>query len=267
MTRKILGTALGATMLLALPGTALAAAAPATIGGVASSTQVSLIGEAHMKAAVAQAPTLPITSAETLRLRWLAAGNLRQMTLYDATIASQIASLPLTMTSDTTTPLTSVRPTLMTPDVNVGTCWYGNQNQKTYSGLLGNLTVDAGITGYCDGPGGKAIVARGNYEAGANGTWPDACNAAPTPVWHAASTNYYGGNPQLIEMLNTYDSGYGTPFGCAGDGSSWAAADWVNYQGYYGPYNYIGLGWGQPGWGSDTAIAGPYTCCSTVTNN
>lgn len=148
-----------------------------------------------------------------------------------------------------------------------GTCWYGNQNQKTYSGGWGqSVTVDAGITGYCDGPGGQAIVARGNYEGGINLNYVDACNAAPRPYFHVQDSNYVGPNPQRIEMLNTVNDGDNTPFGCVSE-SNYASADWVNYQGHYGPWNYIGLGWGQPGWGSVTAIGGPYTCCSTVTNN
>ncbi|MGA2928745.1 MAG: hypothetical protein ABSG43_22700 [Solirubrobacteraceae bacterium] len=276
---------------LAVPSTGLADSAtavtapPATIAGVTSSVLVITMGESQMKVAVAQAPSLPVTSAEQSRLNWLDAGHIDDMTLYDATIAAEIAKGPMILTSDTTTsspgPTTSTlapaantssssasTPSLAAvPAVNTGTCWYGNQNQKTYSDIFGgSVVVDAGITGYCDGPGGQAIVARGNYEGGINLNYTDACNAAPSPHFHIQNTNYDGSNPQLIEMLNTANDGDNTPFGCVSE-SNYASADWVNYQGYYGTYNYIGLGWGQPGNGYQTAIGGPYTCCSTITNN
>ncbi|MGO9901626.1 MAG: hypothetical protein ACLP0J_18510 [Solirubrobacteraceae bacterium] len=259
---------------LAVPSAGLAdsptpaTATPATIDGVVSSAPVVTMGEAQMNAAVAQAPSLPVTSAETSRLAWLNDGHIDQMTLYDATIAAEIAKGPWILTSDTTASLAATTSSATArPAVNTGTCWYGNQNQKTYSDLFGgSVTIDAGITGYCDGPGGQAIVARGNYEGGINLNYTDACNDAPQPYFHIQNTNYDGPNPQLIEMLNTANDGDKTPFGCIGE-DNYASADWVNYQGNYGPYNYIGLGWGQPGWGSETAIGGPYTCCSTVTNN
>jgi hypothetical protein len=257
--------------------TSPAATAPATIDGMAASTLVTTIGDAATEVAVAKAPALPKTATEASRLTWLAAGHIDQMTLYDATIAAEIARGPWTVTSDTTT-VTSDAPTMTsagsafsvaaTPDVNVGTCYEGNQNQKVYSeGIFGSVTVDSGITGYCDGPGGNAIVARGDYEGGINLDYPDACNAAPTPHFHIQNSNYYGANPQRIDMLNTANDGDSLPGGaCLGE-SEYASADWVNYQGSYGPWNYIGGGWGQPGWGSDNLIGGPYTCCSNVTNN
>jgi hypothetical protein len=276
---------------IAVPSTGLAAsttpttAPPGTIAGVSSSVPVITLGEQQMNAAVAKAPSLPVTAAEQRRLQWLDAGHMADMTLYDATIAAEIAK-GLILTSDTT--VSSAGPTASTlastatnpssssgatpsvsaiPAVNTGTCWYGNQNQKTYSDIFGgSVVVDAGITGYCDGPGGQAIVARGNYEGGINLKYTDACNAAASPHFHIQNTNYDGSNPQLIEMLNTANDGDNTPFGCVSE-DNYASADWVNYQGYYGTYNYIGLGWGQPGNGYQTAIGGPYTCCSTITNN
>lgn len=221
-----------------------------------------------MQAAVAQAPSLPVTAAEKSRLQWLDHGHMNEMTLYDATVAAQIAKGPWILTSDRTT--TTSPPTgsaTATPAVNIGQCWNGVQNQKTYTGFPGeSVTIDVGITGWCDGPGGSAIVARGNYEGGINLNYLDACNDAPKPYFHVQNTDYAGPNPALIEMLNTANDGDNTPFGCLGE-DNYAAALWVNYAGYYGDYNYIGLGWGQPGWGNVTYIGGPYTCCSTVTNN
>lgn len=264
----------GVVCSLALPATAVAVT-PATIGGVSSSRLVSTMSKAQMKSAVAQDLSLPVTSAETRRLNWLNDGHLSQMTLYDAAVAAEIASAPAIVTSETTTPVTpttsarssQLTSTGATPDVNVGTCWDGNQNQKKYTDVFGySWTLDAGITGYCDGPGGSAIVARGNYLAGHNYSYPDACNGT-SPAWHETGNYYDGPNPQLIEMLNTLDAGYNTPIGCVGFGEDYAVADWVNYQGYYGPWNYIGGGWGQPGWGTDTLWYGPYQCCSKVTDN
>jgi hypothetical protein len=220
-----------------------------------------------MQAAVAQNQAVPITSTEESRLTRLSNGNLGQMTLYDAAVASEIAAGPWIAVSNTTTSAASPL-SLATPAVNTGTCYEGVQNQKKYSDLAGEtVTIDAGITGFCDGPGGTAIVARGNYDAGINPDYPDACNAAPKPVWHEQDANFVGSNPQRIEMLNTFAGGYDTPFGCGQLGNDYAAALYVTYAGAVGSYNYIGLGWGQPGFGTETFIAGPYTCCSTITNN
>jgi hypothetical protein len=265
-----IATAVPTASAASRPAQLAAAGQPAvgpSISGMAATTLVSsLPSKAALLAAItplAKSRAIRITSAAEGRLNWLAAGHLQEMTLQDAAVGYEIASLPLVPQATT--------PSAALPDVSqaisCGTTYYGVENSKHYSDIVGfAVVVNSGLTGFCNGPGHGAIVHWGNFLAGINDGIPDGCNAAGTPVFHHKGEVYNGSYPEWITTLNTFNSGVNTPFGCAGSGSEAAAALRVAYNGHTDAYDDWNLGWGQPGWGNQYFIHGPYTCCGTVTN-
>jgi hypothetical protein len=265
----VLAATTGSQTAPAAPSVQAAPAVPSVqaIGGMPATTPVSSLGsESAVVVAIApaaQSQAIPITSAAEGRLSWLAAGHLQAMTLQDATVAYEIASLPLTQQATTG----SGAVPNVSADISCGTTYEGVENSKHYSDLVGfAVVVDSGLTGFCNGPGHGAIVHWGNFLAGINNGIPDGCNAAGKPVFHHQGEDYNGSYPEWITTLNTFESGANTPIGCVGTGSDAAAALRVAYNGYTDSYDDWNIGWGQPGWGNQYFIAGPYTCCGTVTS-
>lgn len=233
-----------------------------TISGMPAATSASSLGsKAELMAAVtpiAESQSVPITSAEETRLKWLATGHLEAMTLYDAAVGAEL--LPLTAQTSTISAVSQP-----VPLVNTGNCYEGVKNVINYNDVVGfTFTVVAGQTGICDGPGNGAIVAQGNWIDDVNDGIPDGCTASHN--YYRGGEVYNGSNPEWLHQLNIAEVGLNTPFGCGGLGSlsTGAAALRQAYQGYWDWYNDFGFG-GQPGLGAYSFIAGPYTCCSKVT--
>ncbi len=270
MRSRIAATMVGVAAFGLFAGPALASSGPTRtpefLGGIPVTTLVKTLTPTSLEAAVGaavHAQSVPITSAEERRLQWLDSGHLSQMTVSDAAVAEELAASPLTLRSSITQPsaVTLLKPTSATVSPKaVGNCWTGFRNTKSYSDIVGfAVQVQAGVTGFCDGPGNQAIVTIGNYISDIHNGIPDGCNAAGSPKFHHKGEVYIGPNSQWLTQLNTFESGANTPIGCVGSGSDAAAAARETYNGYQDCYDDWNLGWGQPGCGSTAEISGPYS--------